>query len=254
MDFQSRLGSPPLFLLEVAVASLDRALTAERAGAHRLELCDCLEVGGLTPHLKMIRKVRAAVQIPIHVLVRPRAGDFVYSSEEFATMKSEIAALKKEDVQGIVVGVLEPGRCVDRARTRELVDLAVPLPVTFHRAFDETPDLSESLESIIQTGARRILTSGGAPDAGQGAPIIGKLIEQASGRTLVLPGGGLHPANIAEVARRTGAAEFHTGLGTVLPYSDPDIVKCESAIRACVTALAIRRNDRSPDAGFPPVP
>src|SRR5215469_11153183 len=163
MDFQSRLGSPPLFLLEVAVASLDRALTAERAGAHRLELCDCLEVGGLTPHLKMIRKVRAAVQIPIHVLVRPRAGDFVYSSEEFATMKSEIAALKKEDVQGIVVGVLEPGRCVDRARTRELVDLAVPLPVTFHRAFDETPDLSESLESIIQTGARRILTSGGAP-------------------------------------------------------------------------------------------
>jgi len=254
MDLHSRLGSPPSFLLEVAVASLDRALTAERAGAHRLELCERLEVGGLTPHPKMVREVRAAVQIPIHVLVRPRAGDFVYSSEEFAIMKSEITALKQENVQGIAVGVLEPGHCIDLARTRELVDLAAPLLVTFHRAFDETPDPAESLESVIQTGARRILTSGGAPDAVQGAPIIASLIEQAAGRILVLAGGGLHPANIGEVARATGAAELHTGLGSVLPYNDPDSAKCESAIRACVAALVIRRNDNSHNTGFPPPP
>lgn len=250
VDVLSHPGRPPSFLLEVAVASLNRAITAERAGADRLELCERLEVGGLTPNLEMIRKVRAAVHIPIHVLVRPRAGDFVYSLEEFARVKSEIAALKKENVQGIVVGVLGAGRCVDLTRTQELVDLAAPLPVTFHRAFDETLDSAESLEAVIQTGATRILTSGGAPDAAQGAPAIGKLIEQARGRVLILPGSGLHAANIAEVALATGAVELHTGLGTVLPYNDPDIAKCESAIRACVAALIIRRTDTSRDTGF----
>jgi copper homeostasis protein len=169
-------------------------------------------------------------------------------------MKSEITALKKENLQGIVVGVLEPGRGVDLARTRELVDLARPLPVTFHRAFDETPDPAESLESVIQTGARRILTSGGALDANQGARLIRKLIEQATGRIGILPGGGLHAANIAEVAWVTGAAELHTGLGSILPYNDPDSAKCESAIRACVAALVIRRNDNSHNTGFPPPP
>src|ERR1700757_1265236 len=124
-------------LLEVAVDSLERAIAAERAGAHRLELCARLELGGLTPGLELIRQVRSAVRIPIHVMVRPRPGDFVYTSDEFAQMKQSISAIKTENVQGIVTGALLPGNSVDTHCTRELVALASPLQVTFHRAFDE---------------------------------------------------------------------------------------------------------------------
>src|SRR5258705_13541284 len=133
---------PTGLLLEVAVDSLERATAAEHGGAHRLELCANLELGGLTPHIELIRKVRSAVQIPIHVMVRPRPGDFVYSAEEFAEMRESIREIKGENVQGIVTGVLLPNGSIDRQRTRELVGLASPRPVPLHRAVDDTKALA----------------------------------------------------------------------------------------------------------------
>lgn len=231
------LGVPRDFLLEIAVTSLERAIAAERAGADRLELCAALEMGGLTPSLELIRQVRSAARIPIHVLVRPRAGNFVYNSGEFAQMKQEIAALGGENVQGIVTGVLLPDGSVDVQRTRELVALVSPMQATFHRAFDETSNLAAALEDIVLTGAHRILTSGGAPDAPAGASVLRTLIQQGGKRIAILPGGGLHPGNIAALARATGAHELHTGLGGVIPYAGQNIAAFESAVRDCVASL-----------------
>lgn len=228
---------PMGLLLEVAVDSLERAIAAERAGAHRLELCANLDVGGLTPGIELIRQARAAVRIPIHVMARPRPGNFAYSAAEFAKMKSSIKTIAAENLQGIVTGVLLPDSRVDVPRTRELVALASPMQVTFHRAFDHTQEFAAALENVILTGAHRILTSGGAADAQTGAAILRSLIHQAAGRITILPGGGLHPGNIAEVARTTGARELHTGLGEVIPYSSTDIAAFESAVRNCVAKL-----------------
>jgi copper homeostasis protein len=224
-------------LLEIAVASVQRARAAERAGAHRLELCADLEVGGLTPNIELLRVVRSTVELPIHVLVRPRAGNFVYNPAEFAQMKDEIKAICGENVQGIATGVLLPDGSVDTQRTRELVALASPMQVTFHRAFDETKDLAAALEHILLTGAHRILTSGGAADVQRGASVLRSLIQQAGNRITILPGGGLHAGNIVEVARATGASELHTGLGGVIPYSSKDFATFESAVRECVASL-----------------
>ena len=228
---------PAGFLLEVAVDSLQRAVAAERAGAHRLELCAHLDAGGLTPGLELVRHVRAEVKIPIHVMVRPRPGDFVYSTAEFAEMKSSIKTIAAENVEGIVSGVLLPDGSVDVQRTRELVAPASPTQVTFHRAFDHAPNFAVALEDVILTGANRILTSGGAADAQTGSTILRSLIHQAANHITILPGGGLHRGNIAEVARATGARELHTGLGEVIPYSSPDTAAFESAVRDCVAKL-----------------
>jgi copper homeostasis protein len=228
---------PIALLLEVAVDSLERAIAAERAGAHRLELCARLELGGLTPCLELIRQVRSAVRIPIHVMVRPRPGGFLYTAEEFAEMKQSISAIKTETVQGFVTGALLPGHSVDTLRVRELVALASPMQVTFHRAFDETKDLAAALEDIVLTGAHRILASGGVPDAQSGAPVLRSLIQQAGNRIAILPGGGLHAGNIPEVAHATGARELHTGLGNVIPYTSPNLAAFESAVRDCVSSL-----------------
>lgn len=228
---------PTDLLLEVAVDSPVRATAAERAGAHRLELCANLETGGLTPGLELIRKVRAAVRIPIHVMVRPRQVDFVYSANEFEEMKESIKSIRAENVQGIVTGMLLPDSSVDMQRTGKLVALASPMQVTFHRAFDEAKDLTTALEDIVLTGAHRILTSGGAADAQKGASALRTLIQQARNRIGILLGGGLHPGNIAEVARATGARELHTGLGGVIPYASQNIVAFESAVRDCIASL-----------------
>ena len=223
--------------MEVAVDSLARAAAAERAGAQRLELCADLAAGGLTPGIELIRQVRAAVRIPIHVMIRPRSGDFVYSSADFAEMKASIKTIAAENLEGIVTGVLLPDGRVDVPRTTELVSLASPMQVTFHRALDQTPDLAAALECVVLTGAHRILTSGGAANAQTGARTLRSLIEQAGSRFTILPGGGLHPGNIAKVARATGAHELHTGLGEVIPYSSPDIAAFESAVKHCVALL-----------------
>jgi copper homeostasis protein len=224
-------------LLEISVETLEGALAAERGGADRIELCADLSLGGVTPGADLLRAVRAQVRIPIFSMVRPRAGDFVYSTAEFAEMKRAISAMKESGMDGIVLGILtEKGR-IDVQRTQELTRLARPLPVTYHRAFDEAADLHQALEDVIQSGAKRILTSGGAKSALEGAALLGELIEAAGERIVIVPGAGISARNIEQVAQQTGAREFHSGLSAALPYGSKDCKKFEEAVRHLVEAI-----------------
>ena len=237
------------YLLEISVDSVEKALAAARGGADRLELCADLSVGGLTPPRELLRAIREKVHIPVYSMIRPRAGDFVYSDTEFTEMERSIAVATECGTDGVVLGVLKKNRRIDMARTRRLVDLARPLPVTFHRAFDETPDFARALEAVIQTGAARILTSAGAKTALQGAAKLAELVaaarDRVSGlanplqpdRIIIVPGAGITHSNIAEVAQKTGAIEFHAGLGSVLPYSSCDFAAFESAVRKLAYAI-----------------
>jgi copper homeostasis protein len=218
-------------LLEISVEALESALAAERGGADRIELCADLSLGGVTPGTDLMRTTRAQVRIPIFSMVRPRAGDFVYSTAEFAEMKRSVVGAKEAGMDGVVLGVLTKQRRVDVERTRELTELARPLPVTYHRAFDEITDLHQALEDIIQSGAKRILTSGGAKSALEGAATLAKLIEAAGERIAIVPGAGISSINIAEVARRTRAREFHSGLSAALPYGSNAYEKFEEEVR-----------------------
>jgi copper homeostasis protein len=205
-------------ILEVCIDSVEAALAAGRGGAQRVELCADLLEGGVTPSAGLIASVRQQIKLDLFVIIRPRGGDFFYSDSEFAVMEEEIAHARALGVDGVVVGVLSEDCRVDVARTRRLVELAAPLPVTFHRAFDHTPDLEAALEDVIATGAQRVLTSGGAADAAEGAETIAKLVRQARRRIQIMPGGGVRLANIAALAA-TGATEFHTSLRTA--YASP---------------------------------
>ena len=226
------------YMLEISVDGLDKALAAERGGADRIELCADLSVGGLTPSREVLRGVREKVRIPIFSMVRPRAGDFVYSGSEFEDMKRAIMDAKECGMNGIVLGVLRKDYRVDVERTHELVGLARPMPATFHRAFDECADLRETLEAVIRTGAMRILTSGGASGAPEGAAVLAGLIHLSRDRVTILPGGGISASNLAEVARRTHAREFHSGLSSTLPYSSQDYRRFEGEVRKLAGQLA----------------
>jgi copper homeostasis protein len=201
-------------LLEICVVSLDYAMAAQRAGASRIELCSDLTCGGITPNPGLMEMAREQLRIPIHVLVRPRPGDFLYSDDEFQIMRQTIEHAKQLGMDGIVLGLLDQDSKIDVARTRELFDLADPLPVTFHRAFDETPSWEESLEAVIQTGAQRLLTSGCCPKVMEGLSNLTQLVRAARDRLIVMPGGGITPLNVVEVVRATAAREIHASLLT----------------------------------------
>jgi copper homeostasis protein len=226
-------------LLEISVETLEAAMAAERGGADRIELCENLSIGGVTPRVELLRAVRAKLRIPIFSMVRPRAGDFFYSSKEFAEMKRSIVGAKESGMDGVVLGVLTKGHRVDVARTRELVEIAKPLPATVHRAFDEAVDLLQALEDVIQTEAKRILTSGGTKSALEGAAVLAELIEAAGEKIIIVPGAGISAANIVEVAQRTRACEFHSGLSSALPYGSSDYEKFETEVRKLVERLAM---------------
>jgi copper homeostasis protein len=225
-------------LLEISVESVEAAAAAERGGADRIELCCDLSVGGLTPAPALIRAVRQQIQIPIFVMIRPRAGDFVYSAAEFAQMKKSIAEAKDSGADGLVFGILKPNRTVNVDHTRELVDLAQPVTVTFHRAFDACPDLTQALEDVVRSGASRILTSGGAASAPKGSTNIAMLVAAACGRVAIVPGAGIKAGNILQLAAATRAHEFHSGLSTVFFHQQTDYVKFENEVRAMVKALS----------------
>lgn len=208
------------FLFELCAESLEAAGAGQAGGADRIELCEELHVGGVTPRLRLLERVLGAVTIPVHVLIRPRAGDFVYSAAEFARMREEISQAKAAGAAAIVVGVLLPDGHVDVKRTRELVGLARPMRVTFHRAFDETCDLARALEDVIATGADTLLTSGGEANVLTGATMLAKLHEQAAGRIEIMAGGGLRLGNLAEVVRRSGVTYLHGSLSRH-PKDDP---------------------------------
>jgi copper homeostasis protein len=227
-------------ILEISVASVEAALAAERGGADRIELCGNLSVGGVTPSAELIRAVREQVGIPIFTMIRPRPGDFFFSPAEFADMKNAIAATKKLGMNGVVLGMLDSNHHVDVARTRELVEFARPLPTTFHRAFDVCGDLLQALQEVIRTGAERILTSGGAPTALEGAETLANLVAAAQSRIVIVPGAGINASNIAEIAERTRAREIHSGLGSTLPYGSRDYRTLEAEVRDLTQVLSRR--------------
>jgi copper homeostasis protein len=199
-------------VLEICVDSLESAIAAQCGGAQRIELCSSLIEGGVTPSSGLIGAVRDSLSIPVFVIMRPRGGDFSYSAQEFAVMKRDIATAKSYGANGVALGVLlEDGR-VDIERTRELVELARPMEVTFHRAIDWAPQMEEALEQVMDAGADRILTSGGAQTAMQGMHRIARMVAKADGRIGIMVCGTVRKKNIAELAIKTNASEFHASL------------------------------------------
>jgi len=224
-------------LLEMSVETLDAAVAAARGGADRIELCENLPVGGVTPQTSLMRAVREQTRLPILVMIRPRGGDFCHSAEEFAQMQREIALAKTEGMDGVVLGILTREARVDIERVRELVELARPLPVTFHRAFDELEDLEQGLADVAATGAKRVLTSGGKATAEEGCQEIARLVKQAADHITILPGGGVRPSNLSKIARVTRAGEFHSGLSSLLPYPRWEHATFEAGVRELVRVL-----------------
>jgi copper homeostasis protein len=196
-------------LVEAAVESLEAALAAAEGGAHRIELCTDLAHGGTTPTVQLLRDCHSQVVIPIFVLVRPRAGDFVYTDAEHHTMLEQIHRAKDAGAHGIVTGALTSAHEIAEDRTAELVDAARPWTVTFHRAFDVCADLAGALERLIHLSVDRVLTSGGARTAPEGADRIRQLVTQAQGQTEILAGGGIDGENVARLVRETGVGEVH---------------------------------------------
>ena len=201
--------TPAAVLVEACVDSVESALAAARGGAHRIELCANLIEGGTTPSAGTLAVCNSRVAIPIFVLIRPRGGDFLYSAAELAVMLEDIRRAKQAGVQGIVTGALRADGNIDADRTRELIDAARPLQVTFHRAFDVCRDAGRALETLIALGVERVLTSGQAATAPEGAETIAELVRQAAGRIVVLPGGGITEENVATLVRATGVTEVH---------------------------------------------
>lgn len=199
-------------LVEAAVETLDSALAARRAGADRIELCDNLSDGGTTPGARLIAVVARQAQLPVFVLIRPRAGNFVYSDDEFDQMVRGIELAGTMGIAGIVTGSLTAGGRVDVERTRILVKAASGLPVTFHRAIDSAVNLPVALEAAIEAGASRVLTSGGTATALDGVDLITALVDQARGRITIMAGGGIREHNVREVIARSGVGEVHARL------------------------------------------
>ena len=207
----------PPRLLEICAGSLASAQAAAAGGAHRIELCQNLEQGGITPSYGLIRAVVARVALPVFVLIRPRPGGFLYSDEELAIMLADVAACRALGCAGVVLGALDAAGRVAPAPCRALMAAAGPLDVTFHRAFDLCPDPAAALEAVIELGCQRVLTSGGQPSAAAGQVQLAALVAQAGGRVSIMPGAGISPANLPALAAATGAHEFHASARQRLP-------------------------------------
>jgi copper homeostasis protein len=214
-------------MLEIACFNTSSASAATEAGADRIELCIDYAAGGVTPPVSCVREVLAAVSsIPVMAMIRPRAGDFDYTAAEFMQMKSEIRALK-ELANGFVFGILDSEKCIDEARNRELVELAAPLPCTFHRAIDEVEDLGRAVESVIACGFKNILTSGGEKSAAEGAETVSELQGRYGEHINLILGGGVRSANLAELKEKTAVSWFHSAAITK-PGEDADVKEVRS--------------------------
>lgn len=198
------------FKLEVIAFNIESCLLAQKSGAHRIELCDNPGEGGTTPSFGFIKEARSVVNIELFPIIRPRGGDFLYSEVDFKIMKEDISVCKKMGCDGVVLGMLKEDGSIDTQRTTQLVELAYPMSVTFHRAFDRANHPYEALENIIDCGCERILTSGQKPTALEGISLIAALIKKAENRIIIMPGSGLRADNIKEIAQLSGATEFHS--------------------------------------------
>ena len=186
-------------IYEICIDSVAGARAASEAGADRVELCAALIEGGITPSRGLIRRARAIPKIKLQVMIRPRGGDFLFNDDEFAEMEFDIDTAKSEGADGVVIGLLKPDGRIDIERSRALIERARPMSVTFHRAFDMTPDPFEALETLIGLGIDRVLTSGQEPSVLEGLPLITELVKRAGSKIIVMPGGGITARNIERI-------------------------------------------------------
>jgi copper homeostasis protein len=235
-------------LVEICVDSVASAVAAERGGARRLELCSDLLEGGITPSAGLIAMVRERVSIGIQVMIRPRGGDFCYDAEEFEIMRRDIVSAKSLGAHGVVFGILDADGRVNIERSRELAMLARPLEVTFHRAFDMSADLFQSLEDVCAVGADRILTSGGQPTALQGLDTIAALVKAAKGRIAIMAGSGIKPGNARKIVAESGVRDIHAGLGRSVAgsmrFRNPQLAMGKAAEREYQRTVVLEENVR----------
>jgi copper homeostasis protein len=196
-------------IYEICVDSVAGVQAAKEAGAHRAELCAALIEGGITPSRGMMREARKIPGIQIQVMIRPRGGDFLFDEDEFEIMKADIDTAKAEGADGVVIGLLNPAGIIDEERSRELIARAKPLSVTFHRAFDMTPDPFAALETLISLGVDRVLTSGQEASVLEGLPLITELVRRAGDRIIVMPGGGITSRNVDRIVDAAKPREIH---------------------------------------------
>ncbi|MFN8242252.1 MAG: copper homeostasis protein CutC [Bacteroidales bacterium] len=197
------------FRIEVCVDSIESAIVAQEAGAHRIELCSGLSEGGLTPGFGLISSARHNLDIGLHVLVRPRPSDFLYSDDDYDIMRKDIDFCGEAGADGVVIGILMADGTIDIDRCSRLVEYSRPMSVTFHRAFDLCRAPLDSIRDVISTGADRVLTSGQAQSAIEGAALLSQLLKETRGKIIIMPGGGINESNIRELVEKTGAPEFH---------------------------------------------
>ena len=200
------------YLIEIATSDFLTTRSAVEGGADRIELCANLAEGGTTPSYAHIKKCKEAFDIPLFPIIRPRGGDFLYTKDEFEIMKNDIKLCKELGCEGIVIGLLNMDGTIDMTRTSELIGLAYPLEVTFHRAFDRCKDPFAAMEELIEIGCQRILTSGQKPTVSEGVDLIAELNKKADDRIIILPGSGVRKDNIKMLAEKTGCIEFHSSL------------------------------------------
>ncbi|CAH1784205.1 unnamed protein product [Owenia fusiformis] len=203
--------------MEVCIDSVASAINAEKGGAIRVELCANLMEGGTTPSLGMLKTVKEFTNLPVFVMIRPRGGDFLYTDAEVTVMKNDITALKTAGADGFVIGVLTEEGEIDKDTCRQLIGLCRPRPVTFHRAIDMCKRYETALETIIQLGCERVLTSGLENSALEGVPVIKNMVDIAKERIIVMPGGGINERNLQRILDGTGAKEFHCSARSTIP-------------------------------------
>lgn len=196
--------------LEIACFNLESAVIAQQNGADRVELCADMDVGGTTPDFKTVLQVREKLTIDLYVMIRPRGGNFVYTDAEFQQMQADITALKEFNVDGFVFGILKEDKTINVEQNKVLVDLAKPIPCTFHRAFDEVENAFGALEEVIGCGFKTILTSGQKPNVSEGMHRLAELVSKADNRIVIMPGGGLRSTNIEVIQQNTKAVFYHS--------------------------------------------
>ncbi|HMO32214.1 MAG TPA: copper homeostasis protein CutC [Lacibacter sp.] len=229
------------YQLEVIAFTIDCCRVIEAAGAHRIELCDNPCEGGTTPSYGLLRAARGRVGIELAPMIRPRGGDFLYSDAEFEVMKSDVLKCRDLGCDAVVLGLLCADGTVDRERTARLAELAYPLDLVFHRAFDRVRDPEEALETLVGIGCTRILTSGLQPTVTEGAATLARLVEQAGDRLTIMPGSGVRSSNLAQLVQQTGARAFHTSARTTaasgMEYHNPSLQENLLHVRADATEI-----------------
>ncbi len=226
--------------LEIAIFNIHSALLAAQPGADRIELCENSAEGGTTPSYGTLQIIRQKITIPIFPIVRPRGGDFFYSDEEFAVMLKDVWLVKQLGFEGVVTGMLNIDGSIDAERIKRLIEIAYPLEVTFHRAFDRCKEPLQALEDIIECGCQRILTSGQKPTAYEGKDLIKQLILQADDRIIIMPGSGVRSDNIKELADYTGAIEMHSSARTMI---DSKMKFCNEAMTEKLQNISVDEDE-----------